>query len=319
MSFLVLVSPRPSVPPTTPPAPDVLMWLESWDGTQRVDLSSGPVRWRAGAVGLEAPPVTTYRSSSPGMPGSIVTDVSTTDRPVLLPVTIGGRTWTETWDAIQQLRDITDPTNGVGPDGNFRLVATSKRGTRQLGMVYQGGLEGDGQPSQVRQNRVLDLAAPQPFAEDREEQTRPFRLVADATPFLGGIWGEIYLTSSRIASGETPIQMASAVPVYPTIEITGPADSVLITAGNGLRIEVPDGVPSGSTLRIVTDPRRTSRRLFDDSDPEDVGEPAASMLALGSQLEPFGLGTTQVDVSAPGATADTLLRLTWRGLHRGLW
>lgn len=310
MSFFVLVSGH-SAPPPPEHTQDVLMWLESWDGTRRVELSSGPIRWRAGAVGLGVPPVNPYLSASPSVPGSMVTDVATLARPVLLPVTIGGRNWAETWDAIQRLRDITDPTNGVGSDGNFRLVATSTRGTRQLGLVYQGGLEDDGQPSQVRQNRVLDLVAPQPFAEDRDEQTRPFVLEQDTAPFLGGVWGEIYLTSSSVAGSDTPVTMASAVPVYPVIEITGPADSVLITAGNGLRIEVPAGVPAGQTLRIVTDPRHQSTRLN--------GALAAGRVALGSRLVPFGLGTTLVDVSVPGATAATLLRLTWRGLHRGLW
>lgn len=309
MSFFVLVTSN-ATPATPVISPDVAMWLESWDGTGRVELSSGPVRWRAGAVGLGVPPVSTYLSASPAMAGARVTEVSTLPRQVLLPLTIGGRNWAETWAAIQQLRDITDPT-GAGPDGNVRLVATSPNGTRQLGLLYRGGLEDDGQPSQVRQNRVLDLVAPQPFAEDRAEQTKPFILEQDTAPFLGGIWGEIYLVSSSVAGSDTPVDMFSAVPVYPIIEITGPADSVLITADSGLRISVPAGVLAGQTLRIVTDPRHKSIRLD--------GAPAAGMLSLDSLLVPFSQGTTLVDVSAPGATADTLLRLTWRGLHRGLW
>lgn len=309
MSFLVLVSPRPVVvgPVRTP---DVILWLESWDGTERVELSSGPVRWRAGAVGLEVPPVNTYLTTSPGMDGARVVQVSTARRPVLLPVTIGGDSWAETWAAIEQLREITDP-DGAGPDGNVRLVAKSPNGTRQLGLLYQGGLEGDGQPSQVRQNRVLSLVAPQPFAEDRAEQTQPFSLVQDTAPFLGGVWGEIYLVSSAIAGSDTPVNMLSRVPVYPTIEITGPADSVLITADSGLRIDVPLGVAAGETLRIVTSPRGSSIRVG--------STPAAGRLTLDSRLVPFRKGVTLVDVAAPGATADTLLRLTWRGLHRGLW
>lgn len=317
MSFFVLVSARPAPQPVPPRTPDVLMWLESFDGAQRVDLSSGPVRWRAGATGLGVPPASVYLSSSPGAAGAVVTGVTATPRPVLLPLTFGADGWTPLWDAIERVREITDPANAiaadgtVAPDGTFRLVAASPRGVRQLGLIYQAGLEDDGQTSTVRQNRVLDLVAPQPFAEDREEQTRRFRLVADVAPFLGGVWGQVYLTSSRIASGQTPVEMASAVPVYPTIEVEGPADSVLITADSGLRIDVPGGVAAGSTLRIVTDPRRKSIRLD--------GAAAAGTLALGSRLVPFGLGTTQVNVTAPGATADSELRLTWRGLHRGLW
>lgn len=310
MTFFVLASVRKPPPTTGPPPPDVLMWLESWDGSQRVDLSSGPVRWRARSSGLGVPPVALSMASTPGVAGSSVSGVRTTARPVLLPLTVGGADWTATWDAIQQVRDLTDPA-GAGPDGSFWLVASSPRGVRRLGLVYESGLEHDGTPSTVRQNPVIVATAPQPYASDREEQSRPYRLVQDTSPFLGGIWGQISIVSSVIADADTPVEMFSAVPVYPTVEVTGPAESVLITADNGLRIDVPDGLGSGDVLRVVTDPRRKSIRLN--------GDLAAGSLALGSRFAPFPLGVTPVSVVAPGATSDTRLELSWRGLHRGLW
>jgi hypothetical protein len=113
--------------------PDVIMWLESMDGSERIDLSSGPVRWRSDAEGLEVPPVDVLLGTSPGMPGATVEGVYTLPRDVLLPVTIGGDNWVETWGAIQRLRDLTDPEQGMTPDGNFRLVAASPNGVRPGG------------------------------------------------------------------------------------------------------------------------------------------------------------------------------------------
>lgn len=316
MTFYVLASVRPPV--VTPVrTPDVVMWLESLDGSQRVDLSSGPVRWRANATGLGVPPVEVLMGTSPGMAGATVEDVYTTERDVLLPVTIGGRNWVETWGAIQRLRDITDPTNGVGPEGNFRLVAASPNGVRHLDLTYRGGLEDDGQPSQVRQNRVLDLVAAMPFAQEPEEETAEFRLVSTPRPFLSGSpgtsrpWGTLAITASEVLSGETPVNLLSAVPVFPTIEIVGPGESVLLVGDNGLRIEVPLGLGSDETMRIVTDPRRPSVRVN--------GLLAAGRVALGSRSAPFGKGTTKITATIPDATSATRLRMTWRGLHRGLW
>lgn len=317
MTFFVLASARPPV--VTPVrVPDVIMWLESLDGSVRIDLSTGPIRWRANAVGLGVPPVDVLMGTSPGMPGATVEDVYTMSRDVLLPVTISGANWVETWSAIQSLRDLTDPSDAAdSPDGTFRLVAASPNGTRHLDLTYRGGLEDDGQPSQVRQNRVLDLVAGMPFAQNRQEQTVEFRLVSTPRPFLTAgpgttrPWGTLAIVSSEVLSGGTPVVLESAVPVYPVLEIVGPGDSVLLTGSNGLNIDVPDGLGSDETMRIVTDPRRPSVRVN--------GALAAGRLALGSRFAAFGKGTTTIEATIPAATSATRLRMTWRGLHRGLW
>lgn len=316
MTFIVLVSGRPPV--VEPVAiPDVIMWLESWDGSERIDLSSGPVRWRSDAEGLEVPPVDVLLGTSPGMPGGTIEEVYTLPRDVLLPVTIGGADWVDTWSSIQRLRDLTDPEQGMTLDGNFRLVAASPNGVRHLDLAYRDGLRGNGQPSQVRQNRVLDLVAAMPFAQEREEQTAEFRLVSTPRPFLTAgpgttrPWGTLAITASDVLTGETPVVLGSSVPVFPVLEIVGPGDSVLLTGDNGLRIDIPAGLGSDETMRIVTDPRRPSVRVN--------GDLAAGRLALGSRFAPFGKGTTTIEATIPDATSATRLRMTWRGLHRGLW
>jgi hypothetical protein len=70
-------------------------------------------------------------------------------------------------------------------------------------------------------------------------------------------------------------------------------------------------VAAGSTLRIVTSPRRKSVRLN--------GAPAAGLVARGSVLQPFTIGPNLLSVTAPGATDVTSLRLVWRGMYRSLW
>jgi hypothetical protein len=314
VSFFVLVTPA-STPPTPTVPRDLTLALESWDGSRSLSLSDGPVRWKAGATGLEVAPSDILGSATPGVAGMSMSGVSYPARPVLLPLTIAGSGWPGLHEALESLRDITDPARGLTPDGSFRLVATTPAGTRRLGLVYRSGLEGLGVASHVRQNVVLDLLAPQPFAEDRDTQSRPFQLAAPDRPFLTtpgapNVWGSLSLVSSRIAGPDTPVVMASTVPVFPTFTITGPADSVLITGTNGLRLDVPAGLEAGQVLEVVSSSRGKSVRLD--------GELAASALARGSRLAPFGLGTTVLSVSAPGATGDTRLVVSWRGLHRSL-
>jgi hypothetical protein len=322
VTFIVLATAAATPPPPTA-VKDLFLWLESWDRAVDVPLSSGPIRWKSGAAGLEVAPSDLLISATPGVAGASVAGVSMPAREVLLPLTVGGQGWTELQNAVRQLQELTDPEQGMTPDGNFRLVVRSPSGVRQVGLAYRSGLEGMGNPSTVRQNPVLDLLAPQPYAEDREIQSKDWRLAVEPSPFLSTAgtdhpWGTRRLSSSAVAGSGTPVEMFSAVPVYPVIEITGPADSVLITGSNGLLINVPDGVPVGETLRIVTNLRGDGLPPYRKTIRLD-GVPAAGMVARGSRFMPFSRGTTSVDVAAPGATSATLLRLSWRGLHRSLF
>lgn len=316
MTFFVLASVRAPAVDTVEPYDSRRLWLESWDGSQVVpiDLAGDPassVVGRRGFLGLEVAPTDVLTGGTPGAPGSRVLGVVERERPVALPVIFLGDDQTELWGTVQAVRDLTDPTQGMTQDGNFRLVCESRSGLRYLDLVYRSGLEGEDTEYPGVDTAVLDCLAVYPYARDREEQTRDFRLQQSTAAFLGGLWGAIGLVSSTVGGGGTPVEMISAVPVWPTVEITGPATSVLITTETGLRIDIPGGVAAGSTLRIVTDIRERSFRLD--------GEPAAGELAIGSTLAPFPLGTTAITVTAPGATSATRLRLAWRGLHRALW
>lgn len=327
MTFLILASVAPpTVNPPAPPYDSRNFWFESWDGAVTMPIPlEGIAKMIAqrGMLGLGVAPTDLATEGTPGVAGSRVVDVIERDRPVAMPLAFLADEQADLWAVVQQLRDLTDPTHGMTPDGNFRLVCSSSSGVRQINLAYRSGLEGEDLEHYGVDKAVLDLLAPMPYAQDREDQTVPFQLVSVPRPFLAPAgtdhpWGTRQLSSSTIAGAATPVEMFSSVPVYPIIEITGPADSVLITGANGLRIDVPGGVLAGDTLRIVTDPRGDGAPPYAKSTRLD-GALAAGMLARGSRLRPFSRGTTLVDVTAPGATADTLLRLTWRGLHRSPW
>lgn len=321
MTFFILASVAAAPPVVvTPPYDSRALQFESWDGEVVMPIpldGFAEMIGQRGMLGLGVAPTDLATEGTPGVAGSRIVDVIERDRPIAMPLAFLADEQADLWDVVQRLRDLTDPTHGMTQDGNFRLVCSSSSGTRQLNLGYRSGLEGEDLERYGVDQAVLDLLAPMPYAEDREDKTIPFQLGTVSRPFLSSApgtdrpWGSLQLTSSTIAGAATPVEMFSSVPVYPTIEITGPADSVLITGANGLRIDVPGGVEEGETLRIVTDPRHKSIRLN--------GALAAGRLARGSRLRPFSRGTTLVDVTVPGATDETLLQLTWRGLHRSLW
>lgn len=321
MTFFILATVQ-TPPPVTPRTPldSRRFWFESLDGATVIPVGGeshlGPWHLETGVTGLGVAPTVVDAAGSPGAVGSTVRDVFTVTRDLLLPLGLNTGSQGEQWVAVQRLRDLTDPTVGMTPEGNFRLVCASESGTRHVTLAYLSGLEGEGQELPWRDRVVLSTIAPYPFAEDRDATTREFRLGSGSIPFLDTAgtdnpWGTRQLSPSTVIGEGMAVNMTSAVPVYPTIEITGPVDSVLIESDTGLYISVPTGVDAGDTLRIVTDPRRKSIRLD--------GALAAGKLARGSRLVPFKAGSNLIDVTAPGADSDTRLRLTWRGGYRSLW
>lgn len=326
MTFFVLASVR-KTSPTQPRIPEDSrrIWLESWDGRESILIAQGygrqPWHLQKGAQGLRVAPVDTFRAALPGpAAGSVVEGVTWPERPVLLPLHINTSSQEEQWERVQELRDLVVPDDRLTEDGMFRLVCSSASGTRQLGLVYVTGLEGEELYTTRVDRMAISAVAPQPFAEDRQESAVSFRAPAALDPFLSTAgtdlpWGTRKIYPSTTLSAATPVEIGSSVPVWPTYTITGPTDSVLITSTGGLRIDAPAGLGSGEVLTVVSDPRRKSITLDSGSGPVA----AAGRLARGSNLVPLGLGTTEIAVSVPGADTSTRLRISWRGLWRSLW
>lgn len=326
MTYMVLATVQ-----RTPPTPHVLpldqrtFWLESWDGTVRIPIGSathdGPVQLLVDASGLEEAPTSVTIDPIPGVAGGVATFSQTLTREPLLPLRIGTKDQADQWAERQRLSDLVVPTEAnLTPDGNFRLVCSSPSGTRQVGLVYQSGMEGTGTELPWTVLYVLDCAAPNPFAEDREDTPREYSLGEGGGRFLAWDTGDVLtpafedvrLAWDVILGDDMPLVIQSEVAPYVTLEIEGPTGAgVVVSADTGLYLSIPTGVGAGETLRIVTDPRRKSIRLD--------GEPAAGMIAFGSLFKPLAFGQNQLSVTVPGATSATRLRILYRGQYRSLW
>lgn len=303
--------------------------LESLDRSRRIPLDDS-MGWRAlaGATGLDMPPMDVVTSLVPGVAGSVLEDVRAEERPVFLPimVTAGDQTSVTHHALMDELRDLVDPLNG-----EFRVVGVTPRAERELTVVYTGGLEGQYGTTEAGlywRKFGLNATACQPFARDRADRVVEFAMSSGGGPFLGPVGGTNALWPRSLATAAVigdnmRVTVGSEVPVFPTVELVGPMDSFAGTmrladatlppfyGGMEWSVSVPQGVPEGSTLRLVTDPRARSIRMD--------GQLAAGRVARGSTLRPFYPGVNVLDVSAPGGTDETRVRLLWRELHRSLW
>jgi hypothetical protein len=307
------------------------LYIESMDGTVSLPLDDtmGLIRL-PGATGLEMAPTEVISSSIPGVPGSIVQDVRVQSRPVFIPLYAYSVTSQRAYrDLKDRLRSVVDPTTG-----SFKLVGATVRGIREMIVTYESGLEGNdeaGAEGVTWARFGIRATAHEPFARARTDRVLEYRVVSTATPFLGIVggtdtaWPTMLSSTSVIGSG-MPIVVDSEVPVYPTLQLIGSMTSFLgtlspiVTNPNGTTttitdrewsVSVPAGIPAGSTLLMVTDPRRRSIRLD--------GALAAGRIARGATLRPFYPGTNVLNVAAPGGTDDTRIIVSWRDLYWSLW
>lgn len=309
-----------------------VLMLESANSLLKIvlDDSDGWI-WMDGSTGLDMPLVSVVSENVPGVHGAVNTDVRYEARPIFLPIYYGaGNNQLAYFAAMDKLRRLIDPVESR----SFKLVGTSERGTRELNVTYTGGLEGidGGMSSGLAWRKIgLTAVAHDPFARQRTDRVLEFRVATTAAPFLGAVGGTDAPFPGSLSTGAVigtgmAIDINSEVPVYPVLELVGPMDSFSGTLSPGVvnqdgtvtlhedhiwDVSVPAGVPSGSTLRLVTDPRIRSIRLN--------GALAASQVARGSALRPFYPGQNVLNVVAPGGDENTRIRLSWRDQHLSLW
>jgi hypothetical protein len=308
------------------------MVLESLDRSQTIPLDGSTGWWRMdGAVGLEMPPVDVARVAIPGVAGSSLNDVRVLERPIFLPLFTTSPGDAETHLAmLDAFRALVDPLTGA-----FRIIGATDRGEREMLAVYLDGLEGaTGRSESGTYWRKIGVnaVACEPFARARTNRVVEFATGASDTPFLGVVGGTDApwpgsLGASTVIGNNMPVRVSAEVPVYPTLDLVGPMTSFAGTltpqiSDQAWSVNIPNGVPAGQTLRLVTDPRARSFRLG-AGDPADTpnwsGSLAAGRVARGSTLRPFLPGLNTLSVAAPGGTEATRIRLSWRELYRSLW
>lgn len=322
---------RPPPRPRPPRLPLSVLTLESMDGLTRIPLdgSSGWIRM-PGATGLRLPPYQVIAAAIPGVPGSILQEVRVEERPVFLPLYCGGFTDQRSFQQmIDQIAALIDPTTGT-----FRIIGTTAWDERELIVSYVSGLEGaDGADTEGLSWAKLGLvmAAHQPYARAREGQGLEFVVATAGEPFLGVAGGTDAAWPTALSGGQVigsgmEVYVDSEVPVYPILELVGPMDSfsstmspVVVGPDGSITtldeqqwaVDIPLGVPAGSTYRVDTDPRVLSFRMN--------GGLASGRVARGSTLRAFYPGLNILNVTAPGGTSATRIRLSWLPLYRSLW
>jgi len=277
-----LAAPR-GAEPTRPPLPAreavPTLTLESLDGTKRIPLVN-TAGWKAlaGVTGLDMPPIDTATGRIPGVSGSVLQDARAEERPVFIPIRISAPDglFATHRAAMQELLGLVDPLRG-----QFRIVGSTASGERHLTVTYTDGLQGDYGTDRwgLHWRKVcLTAVACQPFAEARQDRLVEFQTSGGGGVFLGTAGGTDApwpraLSSSSVIGENMRVPVTSEVPVYPTVELVGPMDSFTGTVqladaslspyfgGAPWSVSVPQGVPAGSTLRLVTDPRARSIRL----------------------------------------------------------
>lgn len=299
------------------------LWLESLDGSQSVPISltpQGQVLAARGLLGLGVNPSDLTIDAAPGAAGGHISAVHYPPRPVTLPLSIVAADPAGRDAQVEALREITTP-RGVGRDGSFRLVCRSAAGERQLTLAYVSGLEGTDTDRGGTSTLVLEAIAPQPFAEDLNETVVAFSLGDQVDPFVQAPGSDApwprRLSASMIEGGHIAVRARSDAATWPTIEVRGPLTSALLVSEGGTRIEIPEPIPAGATLHVVSDPRRRTIRYREHDDAP--WEPGVTKLARSSRFAPLVHGGANAAVEAVGATPDTMLRLSWRNVYRSLW
>ena len=299
---------------------------QGYSDPRRIWLEADGVAWRPtiegiimpGATGFGLPPIEVISQPLPGVAGSQQMEVRVGEREVFLPIYLASEGSPQDFiDARARFEDMVWP---LDRGATFRIVAQDHTGIRELPCTYIDGLTGD-EGRTVSGGRWASLGvrfrASEPYWRAREDRDLPFVVGNAKVPFLGtegapntAPWPR-RLSRSVILGAGMNVNITSSLPVYTTVELTGPADSFHGSSDTGWDVRVEQPIPAGQTLRIVSDPRRKSIRLD--------GAPAAGMVARGSVLKPFAPGQNTLDVLVPGATAQTLLRLSWRPLYRSAW
>jgi len=308
---------RRTAPPE--PAPQVtirVLSLESMDGTKRIQLNGSTGWWRmAGSTGLEMPPFEVALGSAPGVAGAVLQGVRVRERDVFVPMFTASKTGPVNHLAmLEQVRGLVDPMVG-----QFRLVGVTPTSVRELVVIYREGLEGaDGRSESGTYWRKFGLKATalDPYARDLTDRSVESARASGGRPVIGVVGGSdapfpFALSGATVIGSNMQVNVNSSVPVFPVLELVGPMDSFTGSMDTGWSVSVPGGLADGETMRLVTDPRSKSIRVN--------GQLAAGRVARGSVLKPFVPGVNVLNVTAPGATTSTLLRLSWRAGHRSLW
>lgn len=270
------------------------------------DPEASPALHLWGSEGLGLAPVDIAKSDRITSDGSIVRGVRYSDREVFLPALLEADSMLELNRIRERLYDLLAPDlgpveiqleipTGEGQEPNRRSIFgyLTEGLDGKFGEDYYGSWQKLG----------LTFTCPDPWWLG-PEQIRTLQVAPGSKPFLSQTvpFFPIVLAPSNVV-GEWDIDIAGAGDVWPTWEIVGPGNDLLIQRGSE-RIFIQGQFAAGTVTRIQTDPARITPDRWAD-------------LSLDSRLFPLRAGANRIKISMVNATADTLVRLVWRERYRG--
>ena len=262
--------------------------------------------------GLDLPLIQVATRTIPGMDGELLSEVSVGTREIFLPLFIASDSthlqYLDRRDALANLfnyRRVDYRAEG----GTFDLVASSARGERTLRCLRTEGMTTVKRPREGAYWAKLGInaLAVQPYWRGTDWQTPAIR------PPTGAAWFGTFppeLSSSRALGTDVPVQVGGDVDSWPTVDLVGPADSVLIE-GPGLLISIPDGLGAGEPAHIVTDPRGRVA-LFDN-----VSQ--WQRIAPQRLFAPLAPGRQLITIDLAGATSSSVARVSGPTLYERPW
>lgn len=327
-----------------------LSWISATG--EVVDLTSGWCRVAKGPRGRLMPPESHTNRRRVSRAGSQRTVTRHEAREVSLAVHVLGDNETDCRLKVRQLARALDPVNGPGI-----LRSTLDGAVRDLECYYVGGFEGDETTAGVDHAvlaMVLDFEAPDPYWFG-ETVTRTLQASGAPTPFSDAVAFDAALPFSGSLTGVgttafdaalgidsstafdggviTVFSIDSDVDVWPTITVTGPCSSLVITnldrsvrigLEGGLKNEklqliidgpgrrVLYGSPTGYTINLGGDrlgqPRQGRRTIV-----VPAGFVAAwGLLSPGSRLFPFEPGDNRIALAMTGTTSASQIDISWK-------
>ncbi len=330
MSFVIIrgrdeatLPPRPARE-TFPPLLTSLV-LSSPGGS--VDVTERPWRTRAGVRGLTAPTRRPDVADLPGVDGvvrrrargrSFLADAREIELPLLVGLDRSVNSPEDASGEVSRLEDVLDE-DVWREEGELRLTGTRADGSVRWIRVDHVPVAGDLDPLAWWQKTwmpTVRLLAADPW----------FR--STATPITWGLpsgvgaflpFLPVRVGSSTVIGNANPVRVLGDKPAWPTITVTGPANSVTASRGDGDSWTLTPPGPLGPGDRVVVrhDPLVG---IVDDYETVEgpAGQPWYRYLNAGSLLWALRPGVEDVQVVVPGATAETTVQIAWDHRYRSL-
>lgn len=305
------------LPPVVDTSEPMQWWVEPNGIVHPLDGSEG-VLLMEGSRGRGLPPIELVQDPAPFAGGAVLRDTYVRPRPLTFDMWFGGTSAAQFRAVLDAAYRWFDPTRGDGRFRNRKADGT----TRELWCRRSGGLEGDEGKGKVffQVDSITLEATEDPYVYDTDETTVLFQ-VEDALGFFDAPFFPIKLLTSTVL-GAVILNNNGHAEAWPVWTITGPGTNPTFRNNTtGMVTTVATSLVAGQQL--IVDTRRAARRPKDSR-----GRPLPAVrdnlggnlrYLLSSQVMwPLAVGSNSLQVEMSGATADSLVELTyvrrWLGL-----